>query len=283
MLWALLASLAVALSHGPLPAKYQGTKAPVLVRTAQQLPQDDAFDAAAEQELYVRVNHDRARAGLPPFEWDEGLQQAAREHAQAMAEQGELSHQVAGEAALAERIGSSTSLRLDRTGENVALAPDAERAEASLMQSAGHRANLLDAGFNVAGFAALRTGDGMYVVQDFGRRLPDYSAARAEQMVTAAVQELREPLRPLEVQSLPELRSAACDMARRDRLDGRGSPVIRGARFVLSFTNPRPQNLPRDASRAVNDPAVQRVAVGACFERSPSYPTGTFWVQVVFY
>src|SRR5689334_24614455 len=132
MLWALIASLAFALAHGPAPVKSPAPKKPSLVRVAQQIPDGPALDAAAEHELFDQTNQARAQAGLAALSWDDGLANAARDHAQAMAAQGQLSHQLPGESALAQRIAANTALHLDRAGENVAQAAEADRAQSSL-------------------------------------------------------------------------------------------------------------------------------------------------------
>ncbi len=57
----------------------------------------------AEKRLFDSVNHERAERKLPPLKWDDGLARAARKHAERMAEQDLLVHQVPGEADLATR------------------------------------------------------------------------------------------------------------------------------------------------------------------------------------
>ena len=284
MLWALIASLALALAHGPAPVKSPVPKKPSLVRVAQQDPEGPVADAAAERELYELANQARAHAGLAPLAWDEGLSNAARDHAQTMAAQSQLSHQLPGESALAQRIAANTGLHLDRAGENVAQAGGAERAQYSLMASAPHRRNLLDPSFNVAGFGAVWAGETLYVVQDFGHQVESYSVERAEQLITSAVLGLRDRrMAPLAARMMPGLRDATCRMARQDRLDAQGIQPSPGARFVLAYTNPQPDAVPGSVRRAVEDASVQGVSVGACFERTATYPGGTYWVTLVFY
>jgi uncharacterized protein YkwD len=104
------------------------------------------YDTEAERQLLDMANRERAKAGLPPLQKDEGLTQAARAHATAMAAQQKLSHQLSGEPNLEHRLAANTKTQLDQAGENVAFAPSVDQAQDSLMHSPPHRANLLNAG-----------------------------------------------------------------------------------------------------------------------------------------
>ena len=57
----------------------------------------------AERQLFNSVNQERKAHGLPPLKYDEALATAARAHAQRMAEQGTISHQLPGEPNLLTR------------------------------------------------------------------------------------------------------------------------------------------------------------------------------------
>jgi len=125
MTWALIASLAIVFSGSTaLPTKValktvSGPRAEDLAKNASNYrpsPTYDrsAYDSQAEEELFDLANQDRARAGLAPLQLDASLTQAARGHAAKMAEQEQLSHQLSGEPALAQRLAATGDLRLDR-------------------------------------------------------------------------------------------------------------------------------------------------------------------------
>ena len=50
-----------------------------------------------EKLLFDAANHERTARKLPPLKWDEALARAARKHAELMAEQDLLEHQLPGE------------------------------------------------------------------------------------------------------------------------------------------------------------------------------------------
>jgi uncharacterized protein YkwD len=246
--------------------------------TAPDIP-FEPFDSAAERQLLQLANKARAQAGAPPLALDEGLSQAARVHAQAMVEAQQLSHQFDGEPSLVRRLATGTHLQLDQEGENVALDFDPEQAQRHLMLSPPHRANLLNPAYNVVGLGVVRGGDRLYVVQDFGHALPNYSAAQMKDRIAATVSEARSQAKQpgLARRDLPTADAAACSMAQADKLGT--SPIQQLAQryTVLTFTNLNP-TLPAGANGAVTSPKLRSFSVGACYARTVTYPTGVYWV-----
>ena len=171
--------------------------------------------------------------------------------------------------------------RLLHMGENVAFARTVDQAQDSLMRSPPHRANLLNADYNVAGFSVVRSGSLLYVTQDFGHSLPSYTVHEADDLVAGSVEGMRAQTR------LPRLRrrdgreaaSGACALAEADSLH---TPAPRG-RIVLRYTTSQPRMQPANASRAIADRSVRAYAVGSSYARTPSYPTGVYWVALLFY
>ncbi|HEY3354117.1 MAG TPA: CAP domain-containing protein [Polyangia bacterium] len=106
--------------------------------------------AAAEQRLLELVNADRQRAGQPPLAWDPALAAVARAHCRDMQDHDFVGH-----------VSPTTGSPVDRTGragiratvvlENVARAYSLGEAQRGLMQSPGHRRNVLAAGVTLAG------------------------------------------------------------------------------------------------------------------------------------
>ncbi len=279
---ALIASLAIVLAAGlvtpGVPASHAAQ--PPAVATADSHP-SPSYDGEAERQLLELANRERAKAGLPPLQKDEGLTQAAREHGAAMAAQKKLSHQFSGEPNLVHRLAANTKTLLDQTGENVAFAGSVDQAQDSLMHSPPHRANLLNSNYNVAGFSVVRSGSLLYVTQDFGHSLPTRSDDEAEVLVGRSVDRIRSHahLPGLERMDGSEAAEAACAMAKSDSLK---VPATR-SRAVVRYTTPQPQTLPAEASRAIGNASVHAVAVGSCYARSANYPAGVYWVALLFY
>jgi uncharacterized protein YkwD len=240
--------------------------------------------AAAEQQLFRMINRDRAEAGLPELEWNEWLAQAARKHAEEMAQRDQLAHQFPGEPGMRDRI-AATALRFNASGENVASGPTVSGINEEWMHSPGHRANILDPKYNAIGVALVRGAAGFYAVTDFAHALPALSASDLEDAVANAINQttIRKKLPRLARQQDPELRRYACDMARKDSVNANSLLEWLGVSASLAFTDPDPANFGSHFRNLANIATSKAFAVGACFARSNTYPEGTNWVVVAFY
>src|SRR5215467_7955803 len=179
----------MAFSPAPAQADQKATLKPVAAK-APDIP-FKSHEFEIEQQLLVLANQSRHQAGAPPLTLDVGLSQAARKHAQAMVDARQLSHQFKGESPLPQRLAATTDLQLDEEAENVALDYDAQHGHEHLMLSPPHRANLLNPDYNVVGLGVVRSGDRLYIVQDFGHALPSYSDVEVKEKVATAVSQMR--------------------------------------------------------------------------------------------
>jgi uncharacterized protein YkwD len=280
MFWALITAISLHLAAGGASSK------PVADPTAGSSwasPSDSAtYDVQAERQLLEMANAERANAGLAPLKMDNGLVRAARAHAAEMASQNQLSHQFSGERSLPQRLAASSPLHLEREGENVAMAANPDQAHQALMSSPPHRDNLLSPNFNVAGFGVCRSGHMLYVAQDFGSSLPSYSVRQAQELVSASVEQLRAQA------NLPRLRrvdsgsaqSTACAMAQADSLSAAAPPS--GA-YMLRYTSMTPEALPSTISKVIAARGLHTYSAGTCYAKTQKYPSGAYWVVLVFY
>lgn len=287
MFLALIASVSLhlAAAGAALPAGSGSARANTTPNSSwQQVSARDSasYDEDAERELLEKANADRTRAGLPPLRMDDGLVRAARAHAAEMAAQKHISHQFSGEPSLINRIAAVSDLHLERAGENVAEAANADDAHEALMASPPHRDNLLSANFNVVGIGVFRSGHVIYVAQDFGTSMAMYSAQQAAQMVAAAIEQsrMRAHLLQLELVDHVGVQSSACAMATADSLHAATpDPGV----YMLRYTTMAPQAIPSEASEVISKRAMRSFAVGACYARTHNYPNGAYWVVVEFY
>jgi hypothetical protein len=231
------------------------------------------------------ANEARAQAGLSPLQMDEGLTEAARAHTAVQASREKLSHQLPGEPALPQRLAANSNLHLDRGGENVAFAPTLDQVQHSLMTSRPHRENLLDPTFNVAGFGVVRRGYLLYVTQDFAQARPTYSTNTSTEMIADAVSRARVQTRLpcLRLLKTDAAQSMACSMAQSNSLKPAGSSNSKDTRYILRYTSNHPEQLPSSSSRVIEDRNLRAFAVGSCYGRTPTYPSGVYWVALTFY
>jgi len=238
------------------------------------------FELQTEQQLLALANQARQQAGAPPLTLDSGLSQAARTHAQAMLEARQLSHQFEGEPSLPHRLAATTSLQLDQEAENVALDYSAEGGHEHLMLSPPHRANLLNPAYNVVGLGVVRSGDRLYIVQDFGHALPKYSMNDLKDRIAAAVNQTRRSAGQPELQrrDLLVADDAACSMAQADKLGTSPVRKLSESFTVLSYTALPPETLPNGAVHAIASRNLHSFSIGACYGKTDTYPTGVYWV-----
>ncbi|HEU5057686.1 MAG TPA: CAP domain-containing protein [Kofleriaceae bacterium] len=96
----------------------------------------------AEERLVRLVNRDRAKHALPPLDLDARLKEVARRHCEEMRETGVVAHLSPRTGSAADRVKAG-GIRSSVVLENVARAYGIGEAEEGLMNSPGHRANIL--------------------------------------------------------------------------------------------------------------------------------------------
>ena len=105
------------------------------------------------------VNQSRNSVGLPSLEVNIDLYLKAQGWSDQMANAQRLYH---------SNLADGNGYNWARLGENVGYGYSLEQVHSAFMNSAGHRANILDGGFNRIGVGVTRTPDGRYwVIQEF--------------------------------------------------------------------------------------------------------------------
>jgi uncharacterized protein YkwD/uncharacterized membrane protein required for colicin V production len=114
-------------------------------------------DPVAERQLFELVNEERVQRGGSPLAWDDRLVPVARAHSEEMFELKYFSHDspVTGSPFDRLRAGRVT---YSRAGENLAYAQSVAVAHRGLMDSAGHRENILRPEFTRVGIGVINAG-----------------------------------------------------------------------------------------------------------------------------
>lgn len=124
-------------------------------------------DRPTEDAMLALVNQERTSHGLAPLRMDENLRQLARAHADDMFKRGYFSHETPEGVNPFQRMEKS-NITFGLAGENLALAPTLDIVHRGLMNSPGHRANILKDGFLKVGIGVLDGGlYGKMFVQEF--------------------------------------------------------------------------------------------------------------------
>lgn len=124
-------------------------------------------DPGAEAQMLDLVNEERRRQRLKPLVRDASLDDVARAHSIDMLKRGYFGHVTPDGRTPSDRMRVS-GVRFGSAGENLALAPTVSLAHQGLMESSGHRANILGPDFGRVGIGAARAdGRGRMFTQSF--------------------------------------------------------------------------------------------------------------------
>jgi uncharacterized protein YkwD len=129
-------------------------------------PDELADDPEAAREIFDLVNRARVDAGLEPLAWSDGLAAVARGHAAEMYLEGYFSHESPATGDVADRLAAA-GISYSVAGENLALAATVDEVHTGLMDSPGHRANILGADYRRLGIAVVVGPLGLMTVQVF--------------------------------------------------------------------------------------------------------------------
>jgi uncharacterized protein YkwD len=113
-------------------------------------------DPEAEQRMLELVNQERQRAGLGQLVFDTALRDVARGHSQEMFERSYFSHISPVTGSPADRI-TRAGIMPRLLGENLAYAPNVLIAHEGLMNSPGHRENILRPQYGRVGIGVIRS------------------------------------------------------------------------------------------------------------------------------
>lgn len=120
-----------------------------------------------EEQLLALVNKERTAAGLKPLAMDAELTRAARKHSADMLARGYFSHYSPEGKSAFDRLRAE-KISFLAAGENLAFAPTVRIAHTGLMNSPGHRANIMRPVFGKVGIGIMDAGPrGIMVTQKF--------------------------------------------------------------------------------------------------------------------
>jgi cysteine-rich secretory family protein len=204
-----------------------------------------------EQILFQSANRERAARALPPLQWNPALADAARSHAVLLARKDTLSHQLPGEAGLAERTAHAGA-RFSTIAENVAEGQSAEKIHEQWMKSPPHRGNLLDPQLDSIGIAVAGRNGTMFAVEDFAQSVAELSLREQEELVEAQLHS-----RGLQILSYTE------DARRTCVLDS-GYAGSHRPSFVLHYATTDLRSLPDMLGQRVQSGRYHAAAVGSC-------------------
>ena len=123
--------------------------------------------ADLEAQMLNLINKERTQRGLQPLQADEEMRAVARAHSRDMFARGYFSHYTPDGKDPFDRM-KAAHVRFRTAGENLALAQTLSIAHHGLMNSPGHRANILNPAFGRVGIGIVQGGIyGLMISQEF--------------------------------------------------------------------------------------------------------------------
>jgi uncharacterized protein YkwD len=115
------------------------------------------IDELAESEMLSNVNEERKKNGIPELIFNSNLLPVARSHAKDMWERKYFAHVSPDNKDVGDRL-TDAKVSYKIAGENLALAPTTLTAHNGLMNSKGHRENMLDIRFGKVAIGVIDNG-----------------------------------------------------------------------------------------------------------------------------
>lgn len=114
-------------------------------------------DQNAEKKMFAMVNKERVSRGISLLSLDANLTDVGRNHCMDMLKRGYFSHYTLEGLSPFDRVAKA-DISFTYAGENLAFSPSVELAMQGLMQSPGHKANILSTNFGKIGIGVIDGG-----------------------------------------------------------------------------------------------------------------------------
>ena len=114
-------------------------------------------DPQSEKYMFALVNKERTSRGLKGLIFDDSLRDVGRSHCEDMFKRGYFSHYTPEGLSPFDRMDQAGIVYI-AAGENIALAPNTDISMQGLMNSPGHKANILSISFGKVGIGVIDGG-----------------------------------------------------------------------------------------------------------------------------
>ncbi len=265
---------------------------PPLTITIEPTHDDDVIVTAeeAEKRLLALMNRDRTAAGLAPVLWDDRVAAVARAHSEDMRKTKIVAHISPTTGSAADRTrtaGIKTAVVL----ENVARAYGVGEAHAGLMNSPGHRANVLASSATHVGIGVVLGEEvsgrrEMFLTQVFIRVPPKVEVPKAADVVRERINSVRAVIVNAKLQGIAQelaeglaagkTRDSLWPGARR-KLDAMNTAYARVGSVVSAVA----ELDSIDGKSLVGDYKPDDIGVGIAQGNHPDIGEGAIWIVVL--
>jgi len=239
-----------------------------------------------EEQLFSLVNIERRVQELKELTLDPGLSEAARRHSEKMAAEKNLSNEFPGYDPLDARL-STAGLYFNAAGDNIAFSRSyvVRFVHQALVESPGHRQNMLNARFTHIGIGVVQVEDGYYITQVFARLFKPQPPA---EMVRILEAELDQNVTPAAGRPLVFLDWMA-DVPKRsaeDALQGlpaRRPPDTLGKCTLMNISFFDVMEAAAALEKQILNEKAEGVSLSVIFGRGQKYPGGVYVASALLF
>ena len=261
-------------------------------KISESLPQEELPSSrealfSLEKTLFELVNQERQKMGLQAVRFSADLSRLARRHSQDMASREELTHSSSDGKSYLERL-KEAGFHFIAIGENVAYSNtyQPELIHKGLMDSPGHRENILTPGFDEVGIAAVfRKGSGYYVTQDFRRAPLGKSEGEVQRDIQYNMNRLRRENNLAPLFFLPEADAYAFRCSLSSEKGSPPPPLPRrfGSTRYHFITSAALEGIESIYAKYILDKKYEKAGLGVSYNRNEKFPGGTYFITILLF
>ncbi len=251
------------------------------------LPSSKKDLLSLEQKLFELINEERQSRGLSVLGYSPDLSQLARAHSKDMASRGRISHTSTDGRSYQDRIVNE-GFNFIAIGENVAFSNGymPELIHKKLMDSPGHRENILSPSFDEVGIGAvLKKNKGYFITQDFRRSPVFRDDEDVQREIQRDINDLRRQNFLVPLGFLPDANHYArrCSLNRIEGLRPPPLPPNFGNTQYHFITSPALEDIQPIYKDKILDEIYETAGLGVAFGQNTKYPGGSYFITLLLF
>jgi uncharacterized protein YkwD len=240
-----------------------------------------------EQQLFELINEERQKRNLRSLSFSPDLSQLARAHSKDMASRGRISHASTDGRSYQDRVVNEGYYFI-ALGENVAFSNGFQPGliHKKLMDSPGHRENILDPSFDQVGIGAVvKKNKGYFITQDFRRSPVLRDEKEVQREIQRDINDLRRKnfLTPLHFLPDADEYARRCSLNRiKDHPPPPLPPQLGNTQYHF-ITSPALEDIQPIYKDKILDEIYETVGLGVSFGRNTKYPGGSYFITLLLF
>ena len=239
-----------------------------------------------EKELLSHINKERKNRNLTLLIFSTELSRLARRHSQDMADHKNLSHISSSGKTLRERLREE-GIYFVKSGENIAFSetflPDI--IHQSLMESPGHRTNIISPEFNQVGIGVInKETQGYYITQNFTFSPNIKSETEAKKIILDKINTLRQK-RSLTLLALSEEADQLSLVLSKRLANEKSPPRIENSTrpHIITYLKAATLDIGDSQFEPTIKPHFFEGGIGVWFDKNAGYPGGAYFITILLY